>query len=578
MKGRRQKAKGQRDAGLWRILIFCLLVAPALIALCVPPQPVKGESEDDTGVRADLPTGGELRVENRRGSVKIEVWNEKQVSVTATIAGQTPARSPVVIQRTDKLLTIGVASATARTTAPRVDLSLRIPERASVEIITTNGEIDVLGLPASLSVQTVSGDIRAKLSPSTDAYLTAESVNGTVASTLVPSSTTTANEHLFQARMGAGGRPVRLRSTRGRITLAPSKESQTTTAESQDTRTESQNTTTASQNTPPADAARRPPSLAGTGNGKPGAGTPADPSGTPQEVDDDDVIRVDTELVTLNVSVVDRGTSRGLAGLTQPDFKLYEDGVEQQIAHFDAAGAPFNLVLLIDLSGSTHEMVEIIRAAALRFVEATRPSDSIAVITFAGTVNLVSPLTSDRAALRQRLNAMDTLPGDTKLYDSTEFAMKEALKGARSTRRTAVIVMSDGLDGTLPSVRGDGSVTISYKEVLDHIREFDGVLYSIWVNTEYESLSPEDTQPEDFDAGHDHMHEMADAGGGMFYEVESLDDLAGAYERVVADLGTVYSLGYRPANKLRDGKWRSIRVAVARPNAVARGKRGYFAN
>ena len=578
MKGRRQKAKGQRDAGLWRILIFCLLVAPALIALCVPPQPVKGESEDDTGVRADLPTGGELRVENRRGSVKIEVWNEKQVSVTATIAGQTPARSPVVIQRTDKLLTIGVASATARTTAPRVDLSLRIPERASVEIITTNGEIDVLGLPASLSVQTVSGDIRAKLSPSTDAYLTAESVNGTVASTLVPSSTTTANEHLFQARMGAGGRPVRLRSTRGRITLAPSKESQTTTAESQDTRTESQNTTTASQNTPPADAARRPPSLAGTGNGKPGAGTPADPSGTPQEVDDDDVIRVDTELVTLNVSVVDRGTSRGLAGLTQPDFKLYEDGVEQQIAHFDAAGAPFNLVLLIDLSGSTHEMVEIIRAAALRFVEATRPSDSIAVITFAGTVNLVSPLTSDRAALRQRLNAMDTLPGDTKLYDSTEFAMKEALKGARSTRRTAVIVLSDGLDGTLPSVRGDGSVTISYKEVLDHIREFDGVLYSIWVNTEYESLSPEDTQPEDFDAGHDHMKEMADAGGGMFYEVERLDDLAGAYERVVADLGTVYSLGYRPSNKLRDGKWRSIRVAVARPNAVARGKRGYYAN
>jgi VWFA-related protein len=156
--------------------------------------------------------------------------------------------------------------------------------------------------------------------------------------------------------------------------------------------------------------------------------------------------------------------------------------------------------------------------------------------------------------------------------------MKEALKGSVKGRRTAVIVMSDGLDGTLPSVRGDGSVTISYKELLDHIQEFDGVLYSIWINTEYEVLSPEDTQYEDFDTGHDRMNEMADAGGGMFYEVESLEDLAGAYERVVADLGTIYSLGYRPANKLRDGKWRAIRVAVARPNAVARGKRGYYAN
>jgi VWFA-related protein len=104
------------------------------------------------------------------------------------------------------------------------------------------------------------------------------------------------------------------------------------------------------------------------------------------------------------------------------------------------------------------------------------------------------------------------------------------------------------------------------------------VLYSLWLNTEYESLSPLDTQPEAFDAGHDRMKEMAETGGGIFYEVERLDDLAGAYEQVVADLGTVYSLAYRPSDKTRDGKWRAIRVNVARPTAVARGKRGYYAN
>ena len=154
--------------------------------------------------------------------------------------------------------------------------------------------------------------------------------------------------------------------------------------------------------------------------------------------------------------------------------------------------------------------------------------------------------------------------------------MTEALKDAGPSRRTAIVVMSDGLDGSLPSVKGDGSA-MSYREVLSQVREFDGVLYALWVDTEYESLSEKDTQPEDFDAGHDRMAELADAGGGLFYEVDKLEDLAGAYERVVADIGTVYSLSYRPTNEVRDGKWRAIRVKVTRPNAVARGKSGYYA-
>jgi VWFA-related protein len=91
-------------------------------------------------------------------------------------------------------------------------------------------------------------------------------------------------------------------------------------------------------------------------------------------------------------------------------------------------------------------------------------------------------------------------------------------------------------------------------------------------------MNPEDTQPEAFDAGYNRMKEMADAGGGVFYPVESLTDLAGAYEQVVADLGTVYSLAYKPSNNARDGQWRAIRIGVNRSNAVARGKRGYYAN
>jgi VWFA-related protein len=321
----------------------------------------------------------------------------------------------------------------------------------------------------------------------------------------------------------------------------------------------------------------KPPTLTGTNTDTQGVGTPALPlAGDPQEIDEGDVVRVDTELVTLNVSVVDRATSRGLKGLTRSDFKLFEDGTEQNIGHFESSNAPFNMVLVIDLSGSTKDKLALIRKAAQHFVDAARAEDSIAIIAFAGTSGLVSPLTSDRNDLRQRINAMETAPGDTKLYDSLNFAMTDGLKNASSSRRNAIVVMSDGLDGTLPSVKGDGSA-LSYAEVLNQIREFDGVFYSLWVDTEYESLSDKDTQPEDFDAGHDRMAEIADAGGGLFYEVDRLEDLADAYERVVADIGTVYSLAYRPSNAVRDGKWRSIRVKVDLPGAVARGKGGYYA-
>jgi VWFA-related protein len=307
------------------------------------------------------------------------------------------------------------------------------------------------------------------------------------------------------------------------------------------------------------------------------AGTPGDKEEN-VEISEGDVIRVDAQLVALNVSVIDRGTNRGLTGLVQSDFKLFENGEEQRIVQFESSSAPFDLVLLIDLSGSTKEVVKLIREAALRFVNAARPADRIAVITFAGSASIVSGLTADRDLLRQRIETIDTARGDTKLYDAINFTMSQITKDAHNSRRAAIVVMSDGLDGTIPGISGQIGSSHSYQETLRNIQEFDGVVYTLWLNTEYEAMSPLDTQPEAFDMGHDRMKEMADAGGGVFYPVERLSDLAGAYEQVVADLGTVYSLAYKPSNNARDGHWRAIRIGVSRSNAVARGKRGYYAN
>jgi VWFA-related protein len=537
----------------------------------------------DEGIRADLPDSGVVHIENRRGGVSVEVWDEKYVSVMAIMEdkGQSAQRSPVIIGRTDRSLSISVAREKSTAAHARVDLLLHIPGRARTEIVTTGGQVDLRGLPESLSVQTVSGDIRAEFADASGLTLNASTLRGSLTNNFkaVTAQTAPTGNGVRSLRLvaGGGGTKVLLRSESGNVLIASNAAALGAgkdAATPQDARQDAQ--PNATQNARQRE--RRPPVLVGVESNTVGAGTPAAPdSSSPQEIDEGDVIRVDTELVTLNMSVVDRGTSRGLTGLTQGDFKLYEDGVEQQLAHFESSSAPFDLILLIDMSGSTRDVVKLIRAAALRFVNAARPTDRIGVITFAGSSTIVSPLTMDRQSLRERLALIETPRGDTKLYDALDFTMDEVLKETRESRRTAIVLMSDGLDGTIPGVSGQVGSKLGYNEVMGHVREFDGVLYTLWLNTEYEAFSPEDTQPEAFEMGHDRMREMAEAGGGMFYEVERLTDLAGAYEHVVADLGTVYSLSYRPSNKVRDGRWRSIRVTVARPEAVARGKHGYYA-
>lgn len=554
---------------------FCVLSSALLLAalFCTPAARVRVAAQANEGVRADLPLGGELRIENRRGDISVEVWPEQHVSVSATVEGVTPRRSPVIIQRTEALLTIGVVRAMAGK-PQRVDLHLRIPERSRVEIITTDGSIELRGIPATLSAQTISGDIRAEFPNNVDAAIRAETVSGTIFSAIAAPDDVS-SERVFEARSGRATHPLSFKSERGSITLAPT-DSQPSTATI--IRPPDTAATPARAGNTEGVQERRPPTLSSSATTGGGAGTPGRTSDAPFEVDENDVVRIDTELVTVNMSVVDRSTNRGITGLAQNDFKLYEDGVQQNISRFDSSNAPFNLILLVDLSGSTREVVKLIREAALRFVDAARPMDSIGVVTFAGSPTVISRPTTDRRILRARINAIDTVPfGDTKLYDATDFTMKEFMKEVNNQRRTAIVIMSDGLDGSLPSVRGDGSA-LAYEELLHRIQEFDGVLYTLWLNTEYESLSDKDTQPEDFDRGHDRLKEIADTGGGLFYEVEKIEDLAGAYERVVADLGTVYSLSYRPTNKQRDGKWRAIRINVARNGAVARGKRGYYAN
>ncbi len=503
------------------------------------------------GIRIDVAAGARIRIENQFGQVAVDVWKEKYVSLSATIEGTRAPfiRSPVIVENRKRLLLISIIR-TPVDPPVGITLSVRLPEGTHAEIITGAGSISLRGVPASASLRSGSGDIRAELSSPLNADISAISANGAIRSEL--GGPLSAGGRLFHTRAGAGTYILRVSSEKGDITLAFA-----------DGVSEPQ-------------AGHPGPKLLGSETTSKGAGKPADKSDT-EEVSEGDIIRVDSQLATLNMSVIDRRTNRGVAGLSERDFQLFEDGIEQRILQFESSSAPFDLILLIDVSGSTRDVVKLIRAAALRFVEAARPADRIGIISFAGQSTLVRPLTLDRSVLRQGVNAIDTSAGDTKLYDAIGFALEQLYKDENRSRRTAIILMSDGLDGSIPGVQGDGS-KLPYGALLSRVQEFDGVLYTLWLNTEYQAMSPHDTQPEAFDMGYDRMKEMAEAGGGVFYHVDRLEDLAGAYERVVADLGTVYSLAYRPTNRTRDGKWRAIRATLKRPSAVARGKHGYYAN
>lgn len=542
---------------------FCSLLGLSILAFCLGLT--GAHAQESEAVRVELPENGNLRVENLRGSVIVEVWNENYVSISATTNGQ-QSRSPVIIQRTDRLLSVRVKPGLAATEAG-VSLTVLIPERTHAAIITSTGTVKISDLPAALLVQTSSGPIHADFPRDANANITAESVRGAISSTLGSAGGGPADRSTLKTRLGTGSHPVRLHSESGRITLALSSATTATAGRLMKP----------ARPTPDEVAETKPPRIVGGNAGAARSGSPATPSSSPEEISEGDVIRVDTQLVSVNVSVINRSTTRGVVGLRKQDFKLFEDGVEQNIAQFESSAAPFNLVLLIDLSGSTSNVIDLIRTAALHFVEAARPFDRIGVITFAGTQVVVSPLTTDRAALRDRIQTIAQPGGSTKLYDSLAFAMEQGFKGGNGSGRNAIVLLSDGLDSTLPNVGGEGS-SLAYNDVLRAAQEFDGVLYMLWTDTQiWEPTSPNDIQQKTWDLAADRLENLADAGGGDFYQVQKLEDLAGVYDRVVADLGTIYTLAYRPSNKLRDGKWRALRVTVNRPDAVARGKRGYYA-
>ena len=389
-------------------------------------------TQADQSLRFELPANGNLRVENLRGAVNVEVWNENYVSVAAMGDSGAAIRSPAVIQSLQSLLSVRVPRVASK--AAPINLQLRVPARTHAAIITGNGSVEVQGLPAALLIQTVAGEIRVDVPASASATVVAESRTGNINSSLKSATVNQNQRPQLQARLGTGANSVRLYSQAGNITLA-SRAVATETARLPRQTIPIERRENISPREPSAPAQR--PELIGGEVNKPGAGTPAKPSTGPEEVSEDDVIRVDTELVSLNVSVVDRGTSRGITGLTKNDFRLSENSTPQEILHFESASAPFNLVWLIDLSGSTAKVVELIKAAAIHLSRLpVRLIDRRHHV--AGGQVVVSPLTTDHAALRERIKQSDARWKHPALR-LHGFRNGRSVPQAKDSRRNAIV-------------------------------------------------------------------------------------------------------------------------------------------
>ena len=291
-----------------------------------------------------------------------------------------------------------------------------------------------------------------------------------------------------------------------------------------------------------------------------------------------ETIRIDSDLVDLKVSVLGFASNAPAPVLEQKDFRVLEDGVEQEISFFAAADTPFDLVLLLDLSGSNSKNLKMIRNSAKRFVDAARDIDRIALVSFTEQPALYSTFSLDRRKLKKSIDEMDEAIGGTNFWDSLDYVLRDVLsQSGGGLRRTAIVVMTDGIDNALPDVPGPGSRT-PFEKLLEHIRNSESIVFPIYLDTEEENVKRYHV-PRAADAqAREQLGQIASACGTTLYRAAKLKDLDTVYAQVVRDLSTVYSIGYRPTNKSLDGKWRAVEVQLTdRPELFARTKRGYHA-
>jgi VWFA-related protein len=342
-----------------------------------------------------------------------------------------------------------------------------------------------------------------------------------------------------------------------------------------------------------------------------------------EEVDEGDVVRVETQLVTVPAVVTDK-SGHPISSLRQENFVVFENGKQQRLTNFATTEAPFEIGLLLDTSGSTREELGLIRDAANAFISALRPGDRIAVVAFnnerstngpVATVDLLATLTDKRTVLRTAIANLGTSNG-TPLYDALAKIGDQVFRDSSEEfrGRRAVVALTDGVDSSsnsdfeeargklahagvaayfiqvstedyvedrlLKDCQDDGRLTLSAKQ----LERFRRMFAPSAQREDYQDFCKlgqferMDISRQLYNLARREMDQLARASGGRNFEAADLQQARAAFAEVASDIGTQYSLGYYPSDKTRDGRFRQIKVELRGVKDMSvRARDGYYA-
>jgi Ca-activated chloride channel family protein len=297
------------------------------------------------------------------------------------------------------------------------------------------------------------------------------------------------------------------------------------------------------------------------------------------EFDENDVVRVSTSLITVPAEVMDR-SGRYIGNLRKDDFRIYENGVEQDLAYFTPVEQPFTVALLLDVSGSTQSQLQSIRNAANTFIKGLRPNDRLLLVSFDGKINVLTEAVTLNDLRKMKLR-LDAVNDGTLLYDAMGFVLNQRLAGIKG--RKAIVVFTDGVDG--------GSKKGSYKQNIRDAEEANVVIYTVQYNTLPQLperlshiVNPKVREKiheklvKQYGVGSTYLHALAEKTGGRLYEAENLSDVPQVFGAITRELGRQYSLGYYPKGQARPGEKREIKVKTRSANLIVRARESYVAN
>ena len=273
------------------------------------------------------------------------------------------------------------------------------------------------------------------------------------------------------------------------------------------------------------------------------------------------------QFLRFNASVTDRN-GRAIGGMKESDFTVYENGVQREVAKVVPTTEPFNLVLLLDVSGSVEERIEFIRRAARDFLRTASPQDRIAIISFRDDIQVISDFSTNRTMLSRKLDEIDA-GGGTALYDALGYVLADTVKKLRG-ERTAVVILSDG---------DDNKSFVPFPAILEAITESGALIYPLYVPS---GLIPEASVPKPevtidplrtryltlTTRAHQEGQKLAQASGGVYYPIRHLEELQRAYDEVVLQLRTAYTITY--ASNVNPSGNPRVRVRANREGASVR--------